>query len=93
VAATSKAAQLRETLPTTSRVVGSYENHVIGKFDSLRSKNLNSELKKEESYICDPSKCGVEGLPGALGRGPYVERCHARKFQNLECDSNSLNFF
>jgi hypothetical protein len=38
------------------------------------SKNLNFELKKEESYICDPSKCGVEGSPGALGHGPYGER-------------------
>jgi hypothetical protein len=56
------------------------------------SKNLNSKLKKEESYTCDPSKCGVEGLPDALGRRPYVERCHTPKFQILECDSNSLNF-
>jgi hypothetical protein len=38
------------------------------------SKNLNSELKKEESYTCDPSKRGVEGSSGALGRGPYGER-------------------
>jgi hypothetical protein len=38
------------------------------------SKNLNSELKEEESYTCDPSKCGVEGLPDALGRGPYRKR-------------------
>jgi hypothetical protein len=38
------------------------------------SKNLNSELKKEESYICDPSKRGVEGSSGALGHGPYAER-------------------
>jgi hypothetical protein len=38
------------------------------------SKNLNFELKKEESYTCDPSKRGVEGSPGALGRGPYGER-------------------
>jgi hypothetical protein len=38
------------------------------------SKNLNSELKKEESYTCNPSKRGVEGSMGALGRGPYGER-------------------
>jgi hypothetical protein len=38
------------------------------------SKNLNSELKKEESYTCDPSKHGVEGSLGALGRRPYGER-------------------
>jgi hypothetical protein len=38
------------------------------------SKNLNSELKKKESYTCDPSKCGVEGSSGALGCGPYGER-------------------
>jgi hypothetical protein len=38
------------------------------------STNLNSELKKEESYTCDPSKRGVEGSPGALGRGLYGER-------------------
>jgi hypothetical protein len=38
------------------------------------SKNLNSELKKEESYTCDPSKRGVKGSPGVLGRGPYEER-------------------
>jgi hypothetical protein len=38
------------------------------------SKNLNSELKNEESYICDPSKRGVKGSLGALGRGPFGER-------------------
>jgi hypothetical protein len=38
------------------------------------SKNLNSELKKEENYTCDPSKCGVMGSPDALGHGPYGER-------------------
>jgi hypothetical protein len=38
------------------------------------SKNLNSELKKEENYTCDPSKRMVEGSSGALGRGPYGER-------------------
>jgi hypothetical protein len=37
------------------------------------SKNLNSELKKEESYTCDPSKHGVEGSLGALGLGPHGE--------------------
>jgi hypothetical protein len=37
------------------------------------SKNLNSELKKEESYTCDPLKRGVEGSSGALGHGPYGE--------------------
>jgi hypothetical protein len=50
VAATSEAARLRETLPTASRVVGPYENPITWKFDSLMSKNLSSELKKEESY-------------------------------------------
>jgi hypothetical protein len=38
------------------------------------SKNLNSKLKKEESYTCDQSKHGVEGSLGALGDGPYEER-------------------
>jgi hypothetical protein len=38
------------------------------------SKNLNFELKKEESYTCDPSKRGVEESSGALGRRPYGER-------------------
>jgi hypothetical protein len=38
------------------------------------SNNLNSELKKEENYICDPLKRGVEGSLGALGREPYGER-------------------
>jgi hypothetical protein len=38
------------------------------------SKNLNSELKKEESYTCDPLKSGVEGLTDVLGCGPYGER-------------------
>jgi hypothetical protein len=38
------------------------------------SKKLNSELKKEEWYTCDPSKRGVEGSPGALRCGPYGER-------------------
>jgi hypothetical protein len=38
------------------------------------SKNLNSELKKEEYYTCDPLKHGVEGSPGALECGPYGER-------------------
>jgi hypothetical protein len=38
------------------------------------SKNLNSELKKEESYTCDPLKHEVKGSPGALGREPYGER-------------------
>jgi hypothetical protein len=43
-------------------------------FDSCMRKNLNFKLKKEENYICDLSKCGVEGSPSALGRGPYGER-------------------
>jgi hypothetical protein len=38
------------------------------------SKNLNSKLKKEDDCTCDPSKRGVKGSPGALGRGPYEER-------------------
>jgi hypothetical protein len=38
------------------------------------SKNLNSELKKEESYTYDPSKRGVEGSSSALGRRLYGER-------------------
>jgi hypothetical protein len=38
------------------------------------SKNLYSELKKEVNYTCDPSKHGVEGLPGSLGCGPYGVR-------------------
>jgi hypothetical protein len=74
VAATSGAARLREPLLTALQVVGLYENPVTWKFDWLLSKNLNSELKKEKSYTCDPSKRGVEGLSGALGRGPYGKR-------------------
>jgi hypothetical protein len=35
---------------------------------------VNSELKKEESYTCDPLKRGVEGSLGALRRRPYGER-------------------
>jgi hypothetical protein len=38
------------------------------------TKNLNSALKKEENYTCDPSKHGVEGSPGVLGHEPYGER-------------------
>jgi hypothetical protein len=38
------------------------------------SKNLNSKLKKKEKYTYDPSKCGVEGSPDALGHEPYGER-------------------
>jgi hypothetical protein len=38
------------------------------------SKNLNSELKKEENYTCDPLKHGADGSPSALGYGPYGER-------------------
>jgi hypothetical protein len=38
------------------------------------SKNLNSELKKEEDYTCDLSKRLVEGSSCALGRGPCGER-------------------
>jgi hypothetical protein len=37
-------------------------------------KNLNFELKKEKSYTYDPSKHGVKGSSGALGREPYGER-------------------
>jgi hypothetical protein len=35
------------------------------------SKNLNSKLKKEENYNCDPSKCAIEGSLDVLGCGPY----------------------
>jgi hypothetical protein len=38
------------------------------------SKNLNSELKKEENFTCDPSRRGVEGSPSAVGHGLYGER-------------------
>jgi hypothetical protein len=38
------------------------------------SKNLNSELKKEESYTCDPSNRGVKESSSVLGRGSYGER-------------------
>jgi hypothetical protein len=38
------------------------------------SKNLNSELKKEENYTCDPLKRGVEGSSDALGCGLYGGR-------------------
>jgi hypothetical protein len=49
------------------------------------SKNLNSELKKEESYTSDPSKHGVEGLPGALGRRPYGERLWTAQITLIIC--------
>jgi hypothetical protein len=74
VVAMLEAARLRETLPTASWVMGPYENPVTWNFDLWMSKNLSSELKKEESYTCDPSNRGVEGSSGALGRGPYEER-------------------
>jgi hypothetical protein len=38
------------------------------------SKNLNSKLKKEESYTYDSLKHGVEGSSGKLGCGLYGER-------------------
>jgi hypothetical protein len=38
------------------------------------TKNLNFELKKEDDCTCDPSKHGVEGSLGALGRESYGER-------------------
>jgi hypothetical protein len=38
------------------------------------NKNLNSELKKDKSYTCNPSKRGVKGSPSALGCGTYGER-------------------
>jgi hypothetical protein len=74
MAARSEAAHLQETLPMASWVVGLYKYPITWKFDSLMSKNLNSELKKDESYTCDPSKRGVKGLSGALGHGLYGER-------------------
>jgi hypothetical protein len=54
-----------------------------------------SELKKEESYTCDPSNCGVEGSPGALGRGPYGERStdctnYINHFYQIELDKLNL---
>jgi hypothetical protein len=70
----SKASRMRETLSTASRVLDPYENPVTGKFDSCMSKNLNSELKKEENYTRDLSKRGFEGSSVALGRRPYGER-------------------
>jgi hypothetical protein len=79
VAAMSEAAWLQETLPTVSRVLDPYENPITWKFDSWMSKNLNSELKKEESYTCDPLKRGVEGSPGALGHEAYEEACRLHK--------------
>jgi hypothetical protein len=54
------------------------------------SKNLNSELKKEKSYTCDPSKCGVEGSPGALGREPYGEEAYKLHKLNL-CETLMCN--
>jgi hypothetical protein len=38
------------------------------------SKNLNSNLKKEENYTCDSSKRGIKGSSGALEHGLYGER-------------------
>jgi hypothetical protein len=38
------------------------------------SKNLNSELKKDENCTCDLLKHRVKGSSGAVGCGPYAER-------------------
>jgi hypothetical protein len=38
------------------------------------SKNLNSELKKEENCTYNLLKHGVKGSPSVFGRGPYGER-------------------
>jgi hypothetical protein len=38
------------------------------------SKNLNSELKKEENFTCDPSRHWVEGSLSAVEHEPYGER-------------------
>jgi hypothetical protein len=40
------------------------------------SKNLNSKLKKEESYTYDPSKRGVEGSSGALNADRMASGLH-----------------
>jgi hypothetical protein len=51
------------------------------------SKNLNSKLKNEENYTCDPSKRGVEGSTGVLGHRPYGERSSELKNEeNYTCD-------
>jgi hypothetical protein len=71
---TSEAARLWETLPMASQMLGPYENPIKWKFNSWMSMNLNSKLKIEENYTCDPSKHGVERSPGALGHVPYGER-------------------
>jgi hypothetical protein len=55
-------------------VLDPFKHPITRKLDSCMSKNLNSKLKKEDDSTCDPSKHGVEGLPGALGRRQYGER-------------------
>jgi hypothetical protein len=85
VVAMSEATRLWETLPMASRVVEPYENPVTRKFDSFISKNLNSNLKKEKSYTCDPLKHGVEVSLGALGCRPYEERPTDCKIMLIIC--------
>jgi hypothetical protein len=50
------------------------------------TKKLNSELKKDENYTCDPSKHEVEGSPSALGHGPYGERHADCRYETLMCN-------
>jgi hypothetical protein len=57
-----------------SGVLYLYENPVTQKFDLFMSKNLNSELKKEENCTYYPSMSGVGRSSGALGHGLYGER-------------------
>jgi hypothetical protein len=42
---------------------------VMLRFDLCTSKNLYSELKNKENYICDLLNREVERLPSVLGRG------------------------
>jgi hypothetical protein len=56
------------------------------------SKNLNSELKKEESYTYDPSNRGIERSSGALGHGLYKER-HIMLIIYHQIELDKLNLY
>jgi hypothetical protein len=48
---------------------------------------LKSDLNKKDRSTCDASWCGVEGSPGAVGRGtygggPYAEQTYCTNYIN-----------
>jgi hypothetical protein len=57
------------------------------------SKNLNFELKKEESYTCDLSKRGIEGSPGdtnRMGRGLWTAQSMLIICYQIELDKLNI---